>query len=269
MIVNYFNMKKFLQLLLRPFARFCLRNGVLLPQCIDAIKDALLHAAVEHLTAKGEAITASRLSIMSGVHRKDTSSYLKGSESANDSLAPAVKVLGAWHSKKRYLTPSGKPRTLTIGSEESEFAHLVRDVSTDVHPYTILKELERLKLIEINSIGAKPLKSSFISAMNDESTARIISRDINDLLFCTEENINANARKPHHHTTTEYDNIPSEYINELQEWIIKEGAQFHQKVRDRVSVLDRDLNEDSHIQKSKGRIRFSFCSFGRTEILEK
>ena len=262
-------MKKFLQILIMPVARFCLRNGVLLPQCIDAIKDALLNAAIEHLTAKDEPITASRLSIMSGVHRKDTSSYLKGAKLPEDSLAPAIKTLGAWHSKKKYLTPSGKPRTLTIGNEESEFAQLVREVSTDVHSHTILKELERLNLVEVNTFGIKPLKASFISALKDENTARIISRDINDLLFCTEENINAHARKPHHHTTTEYDNIPIEYLSELQEWIIKEGTQFHQRVRERVSALDRDLSEDSGVKKSKGRIRFSFCSFGRTEILEE
>jgi hypothetical protein len=268
-IVNNYSMKEFLQILFYPIARFCLRNGVLLPQCIDAFKSALLHAASDHLAAKGEAITASRLSVMSGVHRKDATGYLKGSKTSSNSLAPAIKILGAWHTKKKYLTAGGKPRTLSIGSEESEFAQLVRDVSTDVHPYTILKELERLNLVEVNSIGVKALKASFISAINDENTARIISRDINDLLFCTEENISAAARKPHHHTTTEYDNIPIDNVKALQEWIIEEGAKFHQKVREHVSALDRDLSEDPAIKKAKGRIRFSFCSFGRTEVLEK
>lgn len=261
-------MRRFLSILLAPVARFCVRHGVLLPEVIDALKMALLEAGVDHLKHSGERVTTSRLSVMTGVHRKDGSKFLKGITPQRDTISPSIKVLGCWHTKKRYLQPDGKPRTLSVGSEESEFASLVRSVIADIHPHSILCELERLELVKVVNNEVAPLKSTFISAMDDENTARIIARDVGELLSTAEENVCAKGPPPHHHTTTSFDNIPLEFEAELRKWINQESGALHMKIRDHVAQYDRDLSERSLAEYKNGTVRFTFGSFGRICTVE-
>jgi hypothetical protein len=139
----------------------------------------------------------------------------------------------------------------------------VREVSADVHPYTVLCELERLGLVRIADGQAVPLKSSFVSAMDDEKTARIIARDMDELMCTAEENVQSTSPRPHHHTTTIFDNIPKQYESELRAWINREAAVLHKKIRQHVSQYDRDVSEKSIREKEKGTVQFTFGSFGR------
>lgn len=227
------------------------------------MKQAMLEAGMESLASTQVQATASRLSVMTGAHRKDTSRFLKGVTPQRDTVAPAIKVLGCWHTKSRYLQPDGRPRALTMGSEESEFSKLVRSVSADVHPHTILCELERLGLVKVNEDQVTALKAGFVSAMDDEKTARLISRDIDELMLTAEGNVYAKRLRPHHHTTTSFDNIPLEYELELRAWLNREASLFHKKVRDHVSQYDRDLTDRSLEDSERGTLRLSFGSFGR------
>lgn len=256
-------MKGFLGILLLPLARFCVRNGISLAECVAALKSALLTVSAESLQERGEPITASRLTVMTGVHRKDSGEFLKGRAPKRDTLAPVIHVLGCWHTRKRYLDERGNPRTLSIGSENSQFARLVREVSADIHPHTILRELERLGLVAVTDTSVRPLRSSLISSLNDEQTATLISRDIEELLCSAEENIQAGSTRPNHHTTTTFDNIPAEYAEPLRAWLRREAGLFHRKVRDHVAKFDRDLADTSLPEAGRGTIRFSFGSFGR------
>jgi hypothetical protein len=136
-------------------------------------------------------------------------------------------------------------------------------VSGDVHPHTILCELERLDLVKVDKDRVSALKSGFVSAMDDEKTARLISRDIDELMLTAEGNVFAKGPRPHHHTTTSFDNIPLEYEAELRAWLNREASLFHKKVRDHVSQYDRDLTERSLEDSGEGTLRLSVGSFGR------
>ena len=99
--------------------------------------------------------------------------------------------------------------------------------------------------------------------MDDEKTARIIARDIDELMSTAEENVSSKSPRPHHHTTTIFDNIPKEYESELRAWINREASLLHQKVRLHVAQYDRDVSEKPLRDSAKGTIRVAFGSFGR------
>jgi hypothetical protein len=261
--------RSFLPVLLRPFARFFLRRGVVLSEGIDSLKHALLEAGAELLEKNGEALTASRLSVMTGVHRKDCAAFLKGSKPQRDGTSFLIHVIGAWQSKKKFKDKDGALRSLTCGNERSEFAELVRSCGSDVHPATVLRELERLGIVSIQDAIVTLLKKGFVTTVNDEQSAGLVARDIDDLLLCAEENITASGVKPNHHTTTSYDNIPVEYQATLQAWIQKEAATFHERIRQHVASYDRDLTEQTLTDKNQGTVRFVFGSFARVKLIDK
>ena len=262
-------MKQFLITLLIPIARFCYRWGVSLPECVDALKAALLLVGREKLETDGEIVTASRLSVMSGVHRKDAARFLKGASTTRATIvAPAIKVLGAWNTKKKYLDKKGKPRMLTVGSEESEFSKLVREIIVDVHPRTVLRELIRLQLVAVSDSGVSARKSSFVSSTADETTAKLISQDIDDLLLSAEENVASTGTPPHHHTATRFDNIPAVYLPELRKWIVTEAGEFHRKIRAHVAQHDRDLSDRVLDDPDQKTAQFTFGSFGMVRLVK-
>jgi hypothetical protein len=260
--------RSFLPVLLRPFARFFLRRGVVLSEGIDSLKHALLVAGVELLQKNGEALTASRLSVMTGVHRKDCAAFLKGSKPQRDTTSLLIHVIGAWQSKNKFKDTQGALRALSCGSERSEFADLVRSCGSDVHPATVLRELERLGIVSVQDATVSLLKKGLITA-DDEQSAGLIARDIDDLLICAEENMAATGMKPNHHTTTSYDNIPVEYQPALQAWIQKEAAMLHERIRHHVASFDRDLTEQQLTDTHQGTVRFVFGSFARVALIEK
>ena len=130
--------------LLRPVVRFCLNHSVKLGDVIDQLKVTFVRMATEELERRGESVSASRLSVLTGVHRKDISMILNDSAGRRESKSVISKVLGAWQGQKRFLDKNARPRVLTVEGKESEFSDLVRKVSVDLNPYTVLFELERI-----------------------------------------------------------------------------------------------------------------------------
>ncbi len=57
--------------ILRPLTRLLLANGVTLPAIQEILKSVLIEVAEEDFPVKGKVTTDSRISVLTGVHRKD------------------------------------------------------------------------------------------------------------------------------------------------------------------------------------------------------
>jgi hypothetical protein len=80
----------------------------------------------------------------------------------------------------------------------------------------------------------------------------LLGRDVNDLVTCVEENVLKRADVPNLHLKTEYDNIPARKAEEVRKWILKEGGEFHERVRrylakSDVDVTQRETRDDARV----------------------
>lgn len=243
-----------LAILIKPFAHFCLRHSVKLQDLIAVFKDELVLAAKQELEKKGQKVTASRLSVMTGVHRKDIKTLTSGVQEEFGTQNIVSKIIGQWQSSAAFTTKAGKPRVIDAEGAESEFAELVYSVSADLNPYTILFELERVGAVSRTPKGLK-LEVDFYMPVEDlESGYRLLAGDIHDLTRSAEENLQA-INSPHLHLKTEYDRVPVEALPKVQSWLLKEGSVFHQKVRKFLALHDLDCNAKLKHESSKvGRV---------------
>lgn len=252
-----------LRLLLVPVLGFCLRRSIKLQELLECIKVVFLEVAIADMQRKGIPMSNSRLTVMTGVHRRDTARLSARQLRIDRPENLIARVIGQWQQGKQFCTSIGKPRILSLA--KGDFNKLVSSVSKDLNPYTVLFELERTGAVKRTKHGLKLETRIFIPRQDVVGGFKLLSNDCEDLIQSVEENVFADPELPHLHIKTEYNNIPTSALSDIRKWIFREGSAFHQKVRNYISKFDRDINPT--MTSKKGRIRVAVASFSRIEKL--
>lgn len=257
-----------LRLMLKPLVGFCFRHALRLQDIIDCMKAVFVEHVKRELEEQGEKVNVSRISIVSGVHRRDVSALLdqSGTASLSESRDLVAKVMGLWQTDEKSITKSKEPRVLTFGEEQSEFTALVYQVSRDLNPATVLFELERSGAIKKVKGGVKLVLESFVPKGDVLRSAQILSDDIHDLTCGVEENIFSEPEITNLHARTSYDSIRTDAIPEIKRWFLKEGHSLHSKARRFLSQFDQDVNPDPAYKGAKAKVVLG--AFGRAEVNE-
>jgi hypothetical protein len=154
-----------LSVILLPIARMLLRSGFGAGELIDAAKQASVRAALIEVIPLGSRINVSRLSVATGLTRKEISSLLGRSVKAKalpqkSTLEQrAWRVLRGWHTDPKYREQSGRLAALPFAGKQRTFSSLVRRYGGDVTPRSVLRELERIKVVSKTRSGTLRLHS--------------------------------------------------------------------------------------------------------------
>lgn len=171
--------------LLLPIARLLIKEGTGIDKLVRAAKRAYLRAAVEGVLPRGQRINISRLSVATGMTRKEVSALLRDSRDTRSQKADsrtrgeqrALRVLRGWSSDPRFQSPSGRPSTLPYRGLTKSFVHLVKLYGGDVTPKSVQRELDRMGLVAATRGGALRLratrKPSSIEAYQISDLARL------------------------------------------------------------------------------------------------
>lgn len=250
---------KLLALVLRPAVRFCLRHSLRLQDFLECGKTVFIDESAALLQEQDLKINISRISLMSGVHRRDVARIREYGLQLHYEQDLITKTVGMWQTNERFMTKAGQPRILTTEGSHPEFTALVESVSKDMNPSSVLFELQRVGAVEIMKGAARLTVESYVPKGNPLKGFTILSNDAEDLTQTVEENVLQDPELPQFHARTEYDNIRPELAAELKRWFLKEGHEFHARVREFVSKHDQDINPDPNF---RGRgIKVSFTAF--------
>jgi hypothetical protein len=253
--------KSYFKLIIRPVVLFAVRHGIKYQDFLEIGKSVFVEIAEEEIIKQGEKITTSKISAISGLRRPEIKKISEGHENLQ-AASVISRVVAQWEQDPLFKTRAGKPKVLSYGEDGAEFNNLVGRVSTDLHPASILFELQRLDLAEITSRGIS-LKSRHHVKIEDLVTGfRLLSEDIHDLISSVEHNMLADSEVKNLHAKTVYDNIYHEDLHTIKQWLLSEGAKFHHKLRNYLAKFDKDIN----LQKGKTPgARVTFCTFATTE----
>ncbi len=252
--------------LLRPIIRYCLRHSIKLQRFIEVAKGVYVEIGEEQMLRDGHEVSTSRLAVMTGVHRKDVVRLGKGETKKRLPGDTLARVVGQWRNDPRFSRKNGHPRPLDLGGGSGEFAELVLSVSKELNPYTILFELERLKLINREGNTVALLANEYIPKKRPLESLRLVSADYEDILNAAEENVFEEPKVPNLHLTTRYDNVAIESLPTIRRWLMAEGAKLHQRARTYLAKHDKDLNP--RLDKKAGGGRVVLGSFGLTSVGE-
>jgi len=176
--------------LIAPVVRWLLRSGVQYGAFAAALKAVFLEVASDELRRSGKKTTDSALSVLSGVHRKDVRAI--GSTSGEPelkSVSLASQVFTLWLTGARYRDASGKPRALPRLGEARSFEALAREISTDVHPRTVLDELTRLGLVRLKDEMVELNAKAFVPSADEAELAALFAANAGDHLTAGVHNL--------------------------------------------------------------------------------
>lgn len=246
-----------LLLLIRPVVRFALRHGIRFQETAQMLKLCFIEEAERTLTRSNQKINKSRLSAVTGLQRKDLQK-LPELPLKTDLI---TKVVGHWSLSKSYTLQNGKPKKLSFEGLDSEFSRLVQAVSTDLHPGTVMFELERMGLVEkkngnvllvsrVIDLGNAPIETFTLVSKNSDDLIRAVEQNIFD------EDIRSQKKLPNLHAATEFTRIDLSKVDSIRKWLLVEGSRFQKKVREYLAGFDLDITPS---KKSKGEKGARVC----------
>lgn len=174
---------------MRPLVRWLLRSGVNYGTLSTALKRIFLEEARQELQRTGGKVTDSALSVLSGVHRKDVRTLAHEDDGGPVwSPTPASALFTRWITDPR-LREGGALRERLPRQGPLSFETLAREVSTDVHPRTLLEELVRLALVRVEGDEIVLDARSFVPAARAGEAARLLAANGADHLAAAVHNL--------------------------------------------------------------------------------
>ena len=183
--------------LMLPLVRWLLRHGVSYTAFADMLKGVFVEVAREEIVAGGTRPTHSALSVLSGVHRKDVRLLADALPHAGAPrhIPIASQLFTRWLTDVAYCTAGGKPRTLPRVGAEPSFETLARQLSSDVHPRTLLEELLRLGLVKLDGDDVVPQSAAFVPAAGLAEMTALFAANAGDHIAAAVHNLTEGGPK--------------------------------------------------------------------------
>lgn len=254
---------------LRPLVGLLMEHGLTFPWLSGHLKTVFVDVAEKEFRLPKKRQTDSRITLLTGVHRKDVRRLRQSREDEAEEGPPASVYLGAhlvavWTSDKRFLDGKGRPKPLTRlpHGKGPNFEELVTSVSKDIRPRAVLDEWLRLGAVEVDDNDCVRLKTeAFIPTKGFEEKVYYLGKNVHDHIAAARHNVQG-GDPPLLERSVYYDALSTESVNALNELARKEGMKLLQTINRRARELqsrDRRRGNATH------RINFGLYFFHESE----
>ncbi|MFC5519445.1 DUF6502 family protein [Polaromonas jejuensis] len=190
-----------LRRVLRPLVRLMLARGITYPYLCDLLKALFVEIADKDFRIDSKPPTDSRVSLVSGIHRKEVN-RLRQEMASDVEIVPSVVSLGAqlvavWLGSPQYLDENGGPRPLARFASEGgdlSFEALVAGVNSDIRSRVVLDEWLRLGMVRFDEQRRVCLNvQAFIPAEGFDEKAFYFAHNLHDHAAAAAHNLMGGA----------------------------------------------------------------------------
>lgn len=182
--------------LLRPLVRLFIRCGISFPALCDLLRELYVNVAEYDFVLPGKDQTDSRVSLLTGIHRKEVR-RLRGAGApvgaVPASLSHTSRIFARWLAAPEFTDARGHPLPLPRISAQDEapsFEKLVMSITKDVRPRAVLDEWLDRKLVTINADGYICLaEAAFIPSGGSDQQLYYFGRNLHDHVAAAVANI--------------------------------------------------------------------------------
>lgn len=243
--------------LLRPLVRTLISRGISAAAFYKLVKAVYVEVAKEDFQIDGK-ITDSRISLLTGVHRRDVKSILDNPdtvwEATRAKTATIATVLGQWIARPEYQTGTGAPKALpkTASSGES-FESLVRLINTDIRPRTVLDELMRQGLVvEMDDGLLQVADKAVLGPASEDHKMVFFASNVGDHLAAASENLLSDA-SPFYERAVFYNGLTPQSVDTIEADARTQAQTLLEEMNDKSSDLQK---RDREVAGPKERFRF-------------
>jgi hypothetical protein len=234
-----------LRRLLRPLVRLLLAHRITYPFLSNLLKSLYVEVAERELALPGKPQTISRVTLLTGVHRKDVRRLRD--QVAPDAPTPASVSLGAqlvarWTGVPEFCDADGAPLPLPrlSGSDPGpSFETLVASVSRDIRPRSVLDEWLRLGIVHVDASDRVRLNTrAFVPEAGFDEKAYYFGRNLHDHIATAAHNLSGSG-PARLERSVYYAGLTPASVDELAELAEQQGMEALQRVNRRAIELKR------------------------------
>ncbi|SDH79584.1 hypothetical protein SAMN05216338_1013116 [Bradyrhizobium sp. Rc2d] len=233
--------------LLRPLVRLCIRSGMTFPALAQLLRELFVNVAEHDFALEGKEQTDSRVSLLTGIHRKEVA-RLRGAGAPVHEAPAAVSltsaVIARWLAAPEFTDAKGEPLALprTAVGDAPSFEQLVASVTKDVRPRAVLDEWIDRKLVTINDADEIELvEAAFVPSGEDDGKWHYLGRNLHDHIAAAAENVSGAPRFLER--AVHYNNISPKLARKLE-------ARSRELAMDALKTANREANRA--LAKDKG-----------------
>lgn len=249
------NLLATMQRALWPLVKLLMHRGIGFTVAAEALKSVFIRVAMEEFPLRGKRETDSRISVLTGIHRRDVKrlrAEIQASAAAADTRAlsratsdePDISVssraVALWTGLPDYLDGEGRPKPLPRSARkggEVSFERLVRSISKDIRPRAVLDEWLRRGAVSLDDDGFVHLNLDVFMARKDiDEKAFYFGQNVHDHLAAIAHNLTS-GEQPFLERCVFYGKLTPESVAELAELAREEGMRALQAVNRRALEL--------------------------------
>jgi hypothetical protein len=235
--------------LLRPLVRLLLRNGLTYGDFADLSKWVFMDVAAQEFSIPGRKQSISRVSVITGLTRKEVSRLQKIKTPDDSAIANqynrAARVISGWLRDKDFLNKKGHPADLHFDAGRHNFSDLVKKHSGDIPPRAILDELLRVGSVALDEKGKiHLLTDGFVPRTGEKDKLHILGTDVQFLLSTIDYNLKQESQTPRFQRKVAYNNLPAEALPEFRQLSAEKAQALLIELDRYLSKRDRDLNPE-------------------------
>ena len=247
-------LEKSIVTLLRPVIRIALKRGIAHGQFAELVKQAFVETTQKDFLVPGGKSTISRIAVITGLTRKEASRLVKADSSPPEQGAlrrrvnRATRVVSSWVGDNKYHNGRGAPASLPFTADEGpSFSSLVSDHSGDVTPRAVLDELVRVGAVYALRDGRlRLIQRAYIPTADENQKLHFLGTDVADLINSIANNLDPESKTSFYQRKVAYDNLPAEYLPQLQELLSRAGQKLLEELNADMSRHDRDVQKKSN-----------------------
>ena len=233
----------------RPFVKLMLANNLTYTFAIDVLKTLFVEVADQDFTIDNKRQTDSRISLMSGVHRKDVKRLRELQPDVEDVMPGNVslgsQLIALWNANPAFVDADGLPKPLprfASDNADASFESMVRSLSTDIHPRAVLDEWLRLGVARLDEDNFVHLTTDmFIAQEGFDEKVYYFGHNLHDHASAAVSNV-IGQRPGFFERCVHYDQLSQQSLMAIADFAQKQGMKALRgvnKVADEAAMGDK------------------------------
>jgi hypothetical protein len=181
--------------LLRPLVRLAIRSGVTFPALAELLRELYVNVAEHEFSLPAKNQTDSRVSLLTGIHRKEVSRLRGAGAPVNVvpmSISRTSRILARWLADSTFTDAESRPLPLPRSAEggEASFDALVESVTRDVRPRVVLDEwLDRGLVVRDEADRIVLAETAFVPRSGSDQQLYYLGRNLHDHIAAAVANV--------------------------------------------------------------------------------
>ena len=213
---------RMLKRVLKPLVKFILDRGVTYTAVSDALKSIYVEVASESAQIEGKRLTDSRVSLVTGIHRKEVKRLRE--LLAQDAEIPmgelqaslGASVMAKWLSTPEYLDGNHQPLVIAKTGEAPSFEALVYGVSKDKHFRSLLDDWVSQGIASLTDGQVTLLQRGLVPSEDDVEKLYFAGKNLGAHIETVTHNLKAES-EPMFDRAVFYKNLPVSAVNRIEE----------------------------------------------------